>query len=131
MYSDYTDNTLFINRSILKFRAKTSASRAIGRRDERTRQQIISVPTSSAIIFSPMKIAQPKTGQIWFHQGKKQEPYRIVEVLDNATGYESTGEIADPVVIYVQEYDGEVAKKGKRWARDLNDFLENFMVEEK
>ena len=77
-----------------------------------------------------MAIQQPKAGQIWFHQGRTNEPYRIIEVLDNATGYESIGEIADPIVIYVQEYDGKVAKKGKRWARDLKDFLENFVIKE-
>jgi hypothetical protein len=69
-------------------------------------------------------------GQIWFHQGKVEEPYRIVEVLENATGYENTGEIADPIVIYVQDYDGKVAKKGKRWARDFQDFLRNFSLKE-
>jgi len=48
-------------------------------------------------------------------------------VIENATGYEQTSAIADPIVVYIQEYDGKVAKKGKHWARDLNDFLKNFV----
>jgi hypothetical protein len=48
-----------------------------------------------------MTMQMPKTGQVWFHQGKANEPYKIIEVIDNATGYESTGEIADPIVVYV------------------------------
>jgi len=75
-----------------------------------------------------MAALQPKAEQIWFHQGKTDEPYRIIEVIDNATGYESSGKIADPIVMYVQEYDGQVARKGKRWARDLQDFFKNFVI---
>jgi hypothetical protein len=62
-------------------------------------------------------------GQVWFHQGRTNEPYSIDRLLDNATGFESTGAIADPVVVYIQQYDGKIAKKGKVWGRLLSDFL--------
>lgn len=82
---------------------------------------------SSSNKESEQKIA---IGQTWFHQGNADEPYRIVEILENATGYESAGQIADPIVLYVQEYNGKVAKKGKRWVRDLKDFFNNFVLKE-
>lgn len=66
------------------------------------------------------EIVEP--GQVWFHQGRESEPYIILELLPNATGYERTGKIGSPIVVYEQGYDGQYPK-GSRWARKLNDFL--------
>lgn len=71
----------------------------------------------------PQPEEKVEAGQIWFHQGRPSEPYTVLDVLPNATGYESTGQLGKQIVIYEQGYDGQVAKKGTRWARELPDFL--------
>lgn len=63
-----------------------------------------------------------KPGQTWLHQGKLGEPYTVEAVLPNATGYERTGQIGEPIIVYTQGYDGGYPK-GTRWARSLTDFL--------
>ena len=76
------------------------------------------------MIETPKPMPEVNAGQIWFHQGRVVEPYVVRGVFPNPEGYERTGQItAPPIVVYEQDYDGEVAKKGTIWARPLPDFL--------